>query len=367
MHLCIKPTLLFLCLPFMTIAQTVQDDPVYDHLVWSDEFDIDGAIDNTKWFHQTKLPNGSSWYNGEQQHYTNRTVNSFVDEGFLNIVAKKESFTDQNVTKQYTSARLNSKFAFTYGKVEVRAKLPTGVGTWPAIWALGKNINENGGYWDNEGYGTTGWPACGEIDIMEHWGTNQNYVQSAMHTPSSYGGTVNLGGQHVSTASTQFHVYTMYWTPERIIFSVDDVVHYTYDPSMQDDSTWPFDAEQYLLLNVAIQQSIVPSFTQDTMEIDYVRVYQESPLSTSGIYEDLIQVYYPNPVDDKLNIAVENAEAQNVPLKIYNMNGKLVRTYTKAVTNNIILLNNLDELSSGIYLVVYTLENSVRSLKFVKR
>ena len=366
MHMCIKSAILLLCLPFVTTAQTVQDDPVYDHLIWADEFDTNGAIDNTKWHHQTKLPNGNSWYNGEQQHYTNRTVNSFVDEGFLNIVAKKESFTDQNVTKQYTSARLNSKFAFTYGKVEVRAKLPTGVGTWPAIWALGKNINENGGYWDNEGYGTTGWPACGEIDIMEHWGHNQNYVQSAMHTPSSYGGTVNLGGQHVSTVSTQFHVYTMVWTPERMIFSVDDVVHYTYDPTVQDDSTWPFDAEQYLLLNVAIQQSIVPSFTQDTMEIDYVRVYQESPLSTSGINQDLNQVYYPNPVDDKLNIVVENADAQTVQLKIYNMTGKLIKTFSKSVFNNAISLDHLDDLTSGMYMVVYTLNDTVHSFKFVK-
>lgn len=366
MHLRISSVIFTLCIPFIALAQPVQNDPVYDHLVWSDEFDANGAIDDTKWHHQTKLPNGNSWYNGEQQHYTNRTANSFVEEGFLNIVAKKEAFTDQNVTKQYTSARLNSKFAFTYGKVEVRAKLPTGVGTWPAIWTLGKNINENGGYWDNEGYGTTGWPACGEIDIMEHWGTNQNYVQSAMHTPSSYGGTVNLGGQHVSTASTDFHVYTLVWTPERMIFSVDDVVHYTYDPAVQDDSTWPFDAEQYLLLNVAIQQSIVPSFTQDTMEIDYVRVYQESPLSTSGIHENVNQVYYPNPVDDKLNIMVESADTQNVRLKIYNMNGHLIGTYNKAITNKMLLLDNLDQLTSGVYMVIYTLHNKVYSFKFVK-
>ena len=125
------------------------------------------------------------------------------------MVAKKENFTDQGQTKQYTSARLNSKFAFTNGRVEVRAKLPTGVGTWPAIWMLGKNINENGAYRQSQGFGTTPWPACGEIDIMEHWGNNQNYIQSALHTPSSFGGTINHGGIMASNVSTTFHEYAM--------------------------------------------------------------------------------------------------------------------------------------------------------------
>ena len=175
------------------------------NLVWADEFNTDGSIDQEKWFHQTQLPNGYSWYNNELQHYTDEIENTYVSNGTLKIVAIKENYTDQGHTKQYTSARLNSKFAFTYGKVEVRAKLPTGQGTWPAIWTLGKNITEPGAYWFNQGFGTTGWPSCGEIDIMEHWGSNQNYVQSATHTPSSYGGTVNHGGQVLPTASTQFH------------------------------------------------------------------------------------------------------------------------------------------------------------------
>ena len=188
-------------------------------------------------------------------------------------MAKKEPFTDQGVTKQYTSARLNSKFAFKYGKVEVRAKLPTGVGTWPAIWMLGKNIIEPGGFWSGT-YGTANWPACGEVDIMEHWGTNQNYVQSAMHTPSSFSSTVNLGGQTISTASSAYHIYTLVWTAEKMEFAVNGVIHYTYNPSVKNASTWPFDAEQYLLLNLAIQSNISSSFTQGAMEVDYVRVYQ---------------------------------------------------------------------------------------------
>ena len=243
------------------------------NLVWSDEFNGTGAVDNTKWFHQTQLPDGNSWYNGEVQHYTNLITNTYQNSGALNLVAKKETYTNQGVTKQYTSARLNSKFAFKYGKVEVRAKLPSGVGTWPAIWMLGKNIIEPGGYWSAT-YGTVNWPASGEVDIMEHWGSNQNYVQSAMHTPSSYGGTVNLGGQVISTASTAFHIYTLVWTAEKMEFAVDGNIHYTYNPTVKNASTWPFDAEQYLLLNLAIQGNITSNFTQGAMEVDYVRVYQ---------------------------------------------------------------------------------------------
>lgn len=233
------------------------------------------ALDATKWFHQTQLPSGGGWHNQELQHYTNRLENSFTSNGTLKIVAIKEPFEDQGYTKQYTSARLNSKYAFTYGRVEVRAKLPSGAGTWPAIWTLGKNINESGAYWQTQGFGAEAWPACGEIDIMEHWGDDQNMVKSAMHTPSSSGGTINTAGQYIATASSAFHVYSMDWSPAEIVFAVDGTVHYRYDPAVKDDSTWPFNEPQYLLMNFAIEEDMDPnSFTQAQMEVDYVRVYE---------------------------------------------------------------------------------------------
>ncbi|HSF90488.1 MAG TPA: family 16 glycosylhydrolase [Saprospiraceae bacterium] len=345
---------------------TLPVDPVYDNLVWSDEFETNGPIDDGKWFHQTQLPTPGSWYNGEIQHYTNRTANAVVEDGILKIIAKKESFTDQGYTKQYTSARLNSKFTFTYGKVEVRAKLPFGVGTWPAIWTLGKNINENGGYWDTQGYGTTGWPACGEIDIMEHWGTNQNYVQSAIHTPSSFGGTVYLGGQTIPTASSDFHVYTLIWTPEKLVFSVDGNIHYTYNPLVKDNTTWPFDADQYLLLNVAIQPVIDPGFTQSAMEIDYVRVYQESPVATPQIDNAPGQRSYPNPVDSEMKIYVDNANGQSVTVKIYSLEGKLINAHYCTVSHDIISLNDLSYLQKGMYIGVYLLEGKEYTCRFIK-
>ncbi|MFN7793206.1 MAG: family 16 glycosylhydrolase, partial [Cyclobacteriaceae bacterium] len=246
-------------------------------LVWSDEFSGNGAVASDLWFHQTQLPAGGSWYNNEQQHYTNRIENSSVANGLLKIVAKKESFTNQSFTKQYTSARLNSKFAFTYGRVDARAKLPTGAGTWPAIWMLGKNINEPGGFFSSQ-FGTTNWPATGEIDIMEHWGNNPNVIHGSIHTTSSSGNTINTKTINVTQVSSTFHIYSIIWDEEKIQFLVDDVPFYTYNPPVKNASTWPFDKPQYLLLNIAmggVGGAIDAAFTQSSMEIDYVRVYQK--------------------------------------------------------------------------------------------
>lgn len=338
----------------------------YTKLVWSDEFDLDGALDDSKWFHQTKLPSGGSWYNNEIQHYTNREVNSFVDTGYMSIVAKKEEFTDQGVTKQYTSARLNSKFAFTYGKVEIRAKLATGVGTWPALWTLGKNVRENGGYWYTQGFGTTSWPACGEIDIMEHWGTNQNYVSSATHTPSSYGGTVNVGGQTIPDASEAFHIYKLVWSPESLVFSIDDGVHFTYNPAVKNSDTWPYVLDQYLLLNIAIQSSISGDFNESAMVIDYVRVYQADPISVELVNDSKYPVCYPNPCIDELSIDLGESPNQDIHINIYNSNGMLVQNYSFSDAARIIKLEDLADLSSGLYIISYELNNKSYSSRLAK-
>jgi len=264
-----------------------QVDVVYTNLVWSDEFDTNGAINPTKWHHQTQIPAGGSWYNGEVQHYTNQLTNSSVNSGSLRIVAKKEPYTDQGITKQYTSARLNSKFAFLYGRVDIRAKIPTNQGTWPALWMLGKNIIEPGAFF-SAAHGTTSWPACGEIDIMEHGITPSqptNYIQSALHTPSSFGNTTNIGGTIANNLGNDFHVYSMNWSPFQITFLLDGVAFYTYNPAVKTPSNWPFNAEQYLLLNIAmggVAGNIPSNFNQATMEIDYVRVYQNTVVDTQA-------------------------------------------------------------------------------------
>lgn len=337
----------------VVITSTFTSNDMVYQLIWSDEFDTDGAVNSNNWHHQTKLPNGSSWYNGELQHYTDELENSNVSDGTLKIVAKAKSYTDQGHTKQFTSARLNSKFAFTYGKVEVRAKLPTGSGTWPAIWMLGKNISEPGAYWQTEGYGTTPWPACGEIDIMEHWGKNQNYVSSALHTPSSNRNTINLGGQTISTASTEFHTYTLVWTDEKMVFSVDGVTHYTYNPEVKNDDTWPFNKEQFLLLNVAIESGTKSStFVETAMEIDYVRVYQLQPLSTPTISEDTLFEMWQNGTYNSIHLT---APTEIRHITVYNLVGQEVY-HQKNLNRKYVTIN--PAITKGLYVLKATSRNN---------
>jgi beta-glucanase (GH16 family) len=350
-------TLLFCLCIYSAQAQ------VFDTLVWADEFNVDGPLDSAKWWHQTILPNnGQSWWNGEIQHYTNRDTNSYCDSGFMYLTARKETFTDQNVTKDYTSARLNSKYAFTYGRVEVRAQLPTGVGTWPAIWMLGQNIYEVGAWWQTQGYATTGWPACGEIDIMEHWGHNQDHISSAMHTPSSFGGTVNVGSRYVPGVSNSMHVYALEWTPTKMVFSVDSIVHYTYEPATRDANTWPFDNPQYILMNIAIQSSIDTAFTESPMIVDYIRVYQSSALSTEELEEASIEVF-PNPAHSSLTVRQPWSRAS---ASVYSLDGKLLlREAVDFGTNTL----DISALPNGNYVVRVGDEESDRgtAVNFVKQ
>ncbi|MEM9051732.1 MAG: glycoside hydrolase family 16 protein, partial [Bacteroidota bacterium] len=139
---------------------------------------------------------------------------------------------------------------------------------------------ETGGYFSDQ-FGQVIWPACGEIDIMEHWGVNPNYVSAALHTPSSFGSTINVGGTILPDVFNTWHVYEMEWSPESIIFSIDGIEYYTYNPPVKNADTWPFDSDQYLLLNVAINGDIFQGFTSSAMEIDYVRVFQEPTIDSS--------------------------------------------------------------------------------------
>lgn len=233
-----------------------------DGLIWSDEFDETGSPSSDKWTYD--LGNGSDgWGNNEEQYYTRSNATS--EDGILKITAKQETYRGY----EYTSSRLKTqgRFSFTYGKVEVRAKLPKGGGTWPAIWMLGENIT------------SVGWPECGEIDIMEHKGNNPGVTSSAIHNNSGYADTPYVYFlDRVNDVSTNFHTYGLNWTKDKIEFTVDDDVHYTYSPANKNANNWPFDKPQFIILNVAMGGSlggyIDPNFTQSSMEIDYVRVYQ---------------------------------------------------------------------------------------------
>jgi len=248
---------------YILTAAPSETDPKYTNLIWQDEFDAAGAPLDNNWGYDIGTGN-NGWGNGESQYYTDRADNVTVADGVLKIIAKKESHEGS----EYTAARLKTegKFDFTYGRVDVKAKLPSGGGTWPAIWMLGSNFS------------TVGWPACGEIDIMEHKGNEPGNIGAAIHTTSSSGSTVNTGNVDVSDPMTEFHVYSVIWSENQITFLVDDESFYTYRPASKDQSTWPFDASQFLILNIAMGGTlggeIDPGFTESTMEIDYVRVYQ---------------------------------------------------------------------------------------------
>lgn len=224
--------------------------------IWVDEFDVDGAPDSSKWGYDL---GAGGWGNNEPQYYTNRIENAVVQDGLLKIITKKESYLGSN----YTSARLKTagKFSFKYGKVEIRAKMPSGGGTWPALWMLGDNI------------GTVGWPACGEIDIMEHLGNQLNKIYGTLHYPNHSGGTADGSTTMISNATTEFHIYSLDWRADAIKIYVDNQLFKTFVNS----ASVPFNQNFFLIVNCAIGGNfggeIDPNFTSSIFEIDYIRVY----------------------------------------------------------------------------------------------
>ena len=313
-------------------------DVVYSSLVYADEFSYSGPVNDAQWFSEVVPPNSWGWFNGEQQHYTNRTDNAYLSNGSLKIVAKKETYTDYGLTLNYTSTRLNSNFNFTYGRIDVRAKLPQGDGTWPAIWMLGTSIGNN---WHPS---TISWPGCGEIDIMEHWGNAPNVVHGSTHTISSNGATINTSQVTREGVFNEWHVYSVNWSPNQISFLMDGFLYYTYNPTVKNASTWPFDDPQFIILNVAMGgiYPIDPNFVESQMEIDYVRVFQ----NVTSIEEKDTSVeinVYPNPASEFIVI---NAAADGV-FHLYDISGKevMISTLKKGQEQKIAL----PALSAGIY------------------
>ena len=244
-------------------------------LVWSDEFEDAGLPNTAKWSYDTER-NAVGWYNNELQYYANaRAENSSVTNGLLVLTARREDLSTAGLPdwggQRYSSARLitRDKASWTYGFFEVRAKLPCGIGTWPAIWMLSTPPQ-------------TRWPDDGEIDVMEHVGFDPGVVHATAHT-----GAFNhtLGNQRTATttipdACNEFHRYQMHWTANRITVGVDDRDYYQYSNDGSGNAVWPFDSPQYLILNIAIggdwggQMGVNDAIFPVRMEIDYVRVYQ---------------------------------------------------------------------------------------------
>lgn len=245
--------------------------PAGYHLVWSDEFDANGLPDQAKWNYDTDR-NKAGWWNNEAEYYAaNRAENARVENGNLIIEARKEDLAQMPDWggQHYSSARLvtRGKAQWTYGFYDVRAKLPCGVGQWPAIWLLG----------------TGQWPNNGEIDIMEEVGFQPTTVYGTLHSLSTENGGPHEGGQvEVADLCSAFHNYQAEWTTTGISFLVDGKPFYHLDkPANATPDTWPFDGPEYLILNFAIgggwggQHGIDDNALPARMEVDYVRVYQK--------------------------------------------------------------------------------------------
>ncbi len=242
-------------------------------LVWSDEFETDGPVDNTKWSFQT---GGNGWGNNELEYYTDGD-NAEIKNGKLLITARAEKLGGREVT----SARVTTKGKgdWLYGKIAVRSKLPKGVGTWPAIWMM-----PSGSVYGH-------WPNSGEIDIMEHVGYDENNILSTVHTQSfnHVVGTQKGTGNRYKNVTDGFHVYSIEWLPEKIIFFVDDTVNYIFERNLAAKEVtyreWPFDQKFHLILNLAFGGNLGGAWGVDysclpaVMEVDWVRVYKREDFS----------------------------------------------------------------------------------------
>lgn len=237
-------------------------------LVWSEEFNNQGLPDSTIWGFETK-GNTTGWGNNEKQFYTEKdSSNAWVANGCLHITAQKV----KTENKEYSSARLSTKHTqvFQYGRLETRAKLPAGRGTWPAIWMLGSN------------HGKVAWPECGEIDIMEHVGYEPDSIFSTIHTGAFNHmiGTQKTAGVFIEDPYSGFHTYTVEWTPQEMRFLLDGKEFHRIENKYAKVTEWPFDQPFYLILNLAIggnwggKKGIDDSIFPATIEIDYVRYYQ---------------------------------------------------------------------------------------------
>ncbi len=262
--------MLFSSFTSCTESSSEPAEPSYQ-LIWSDEFD-GTEINSDNWTHAI---GGTGWGNSELQYYTDRSENSRVEDGHLIIDVLKETY----INREYTSARLISKdkVFFTYGKVEARLSIPSGKGTWPAFWMLGQSGS---------------WPLCGEIDIMEHVGSQPTMLSHATHTSEKNGmyGNNWSSKAYLDDAENEFHTYTMEWIEEYdagddcLIFYIDGVqTGKVYQTHLSTEaSVWPFDQDFYFILNVAmggswggdIDDSIFDNDAKIQMKVDYIRVYQ---------------------------------------------------------------------------------------------
>lgn len=258
---------------FIGCSSNNEPEDSYTNIVWQDEFDQDGSVDDELWSFDigtgVEIFGQPGWGNNELQYYTDRTDNIEVKDGMLHITARSESYEGSN----FTSAKIltRGKFETTFGRFEARIMLPFGQGIWPAFWLLG----------DDSG-GTVSWPQIGEIDIMEYRGQEPAAIHGSVHGPGYSGGNAVTDRYQLLNGrfDTEFHVFAIEWGPDFIRYYVDDTLYNEITPE-DVNGEWVFnDNAFYIILNVAVGGNFVgppnasTPFPQ-TMLVDYVRVYTE--------------------------------------------------------------------------------------------
>jgi beta-glucanase (GH16 family) len=259
-------------------AMTPPSEPGWT-LAWSDEFNAsDGSpVDDNKWAHAT---GGDGWGNQELEYYSSDTANSLQRGGNLVISATRDGaqqYSCWNGACQFTSARLltSGKFSALYGRVEARVKVPTGKGIWPAFWMLGDNVGDP----------SVGWPACGEIDIMEIIGNDSTTLHGSLHGPGYSGGSPLTAATKLPSSaklSDDFHRYSVEWAPDSVKFYLDDALYETRTPADTPPGTkWVYDHPFFIVLNLAVGGQWPGSPDSGTafpaqMLVDYVRVFKAS-------------------------------------------------------------------------------------------
>jgi beta-glucanase (GH16 family) len=321
-------------------------------LAWSDSFTALN-INTSNWsFEDGKGNNG--WGNNELQYYTNRPDNATVQNGNLLIIAKKEFYSGS----YYTSARMISKGLqqFTYGKIEARIKLPQAQGLWPAFWLLGSNIDQ------------VNWPACGELDILEHINTGAK-IHGTMHWDNN--GHVQAGTSTNCNVSN-YHVYSLEWTPDSLKWLLDGTVYYSNTIKNNSNNTQAFHKPFFIILNMAVGGNwpgapVTSTPFPDTMLVDYINVFQKFPLKIAENNCITSAYIYPNPINDVLNINISTSN--NAPLKcyIYNSLGALMQINNLKNSNQTNTIATTNFPNGMYYITVNDGSKNIYTNKFEKQ
>ncbi|MBN2348095.1 MAG: family 16 glycosylhydrolase [Bacteroidales bacterium] len=325
-------------------------------MVWADEFDLD-TVNVSNW--NFEIGNGNNgWGNNELQYYTSRPENAIIEEGKLVITAIKEVYNGYN----YTSARMQTrnKAYWRYGRVEMRAKLPQGAGTWPAFWMMPQN----------QVYGTSLWPDNGEIDIMEYVGYMPDKVHGTVHTYQNFGSSGVSNSITYYGVENDFHIYAIEWDPDTIRWYVDEYLFGSYRRAGRDWQYWPFDKEFYIILNFAVggnwggAEGVDESVFPQRYEIDYVRVYQKeyTDVETRVLQNENI-IISSNPVRDNLHLSgLEYLKEYS--LSVADIYGKILISRNKLCKSTIDI--DLFFLKAGIYFIIIQNLEMIKIIKIIK-